>query len=71
MLRTMAHVLVEDMVEYDARPTRRTADIGLHGLSARYRLYETADGWVFLAAPAPSEWDALATALGVARRSRG
>ena len=63
MLRTMAHVLVEDMVEYDARPTRQTGDIGLHGLSARYRLYETADGWVFLAAPAASEWDDLVTAF--------
>ena len=39
------------------------SDVGLHGLSARYRLYETADGWVFLAAPSPSEWDALADAL--------
>src|SRR5215213_4982619 len=63
MLHTMAHVLVEDMVEYDGGPTRRTSDVDLHGLSARYRLYETADGWVFLAAPAPSEWDALSAAL--------
>src|SRR5215207_2993686 len=62
MLRTMAHVLVEDMVEYDGRPTRRTSDVGLHGLSARYRLYETADGWVFLAAPAASEWKDLVAA---------
>jgi crotonobetainyl-CoA:carnitine CoA-transferase CaiB-like acyl-CoA transferase len=63
MLRTMSHVLVEDMVEYDARPPRRTADPGLHGLAARYRLYETADGWVFLAAPAEAEWSALVGAL--------
>jgi crotonobetainyl-CoA:carnitine CoA-transferase CaiB-like acyl-CoA transferase len=63
MLLTMAHVLVEDMVEYDGRPTRLTSDAGLHGLSARYRLYETADGWVFLAAPAPGEWHDLVTAL--------
>jgi crotonobetainyl-CoA:carnitine CoA-transferase CaiB-like acyl-CoA transferase len=56
-------VLVEDMVEYDDRPARLMTDPGLHGLSARYRLYETADGWVFLAAPAPSEWDALVSAL--------
>jgi crotonobetainyl-CoA:carnitine CoA-transferase CaiB-like acyl-CoA transferase len=63
MLLTMAHVLVEDMVEYEGRPARLTSDPGLHGLAARYRLYETADGWVFLAAPAPSEWDALADAL--------
>jgi crotonobetainyl-CoA:carnitine CoA-transferase CaiB-like acyl-CoA transferase len=38
-------------------------DAGLHGLSARYRLYDTADGWVFLAAPAPSEWEDLVSAL--------
>jgi crotonobetainyl-CoA:carnitine CoA-transferase CaiB-like acyl-CoA transferase len=63
MLRTMAHVLVEDMVEYDGSPTRRTSDVGLYGLSARYRLYEAADGWVFLAAPAASEWDDLVAAL--------
>jgi crotonobetainyl-CoA:carnitine CoA-transferase CaiB-like acyl-CoA transferase len=63
MLRTMAHVLVEDMVQYDGRAERQTSDAGLHGLSARYRLYETADGWVFLAAPAASEWDDLVAAL--------
>jgi crotonobetainyl-CoA:carnitine CoA-transferase CaiB-like acyl-CoA transferase len=39
------------------------SDPGLHGLSARYRLYETDDGWVFLAAPAASEWDDLVSAL--------
>jgi crotonobetainyl-CoA:carnitine CoA-transferase CaiB-like acyl-CoA transferase len=63
MLRTMSHVLVEDMVDYDARPPRRGSDAGLHGLAARYRLYETADGWVFLAAPAAKEWNALVDAL--------
>jgi crotonobetainyl-CoA:carnitine CoA-transferase CaiB-like acyl-CoA transferase len=63
MLRTMAHVLAEDMVEYDGQPDRAVSDPGLHGLSARYRLYETADGWVFLAAPAPREWDELVVAL--------
>lgn len=63
MLLTMAHVLVEDMVEYQDRPARLTSDAGLHGLSARYRLYETGDGWVFLAAPAPGEWHDLMTAL--------
>ncbi len=63
MLLTMAHVLVEDMVEYEGRAPLAASDPGLHGLSARYRLYETADRWVFLAAPAPSEWDDLVSAL--------
>src|SRR5262249_37701796 len=49
MLLSRAHVLVEDMVEYDARPARLVTAPGLHGLAARYRLYEAADGWVFLA----------------------
>lgn len=63
MLLSMAHVLVEDMIEYDGRAPIAASDPGLHGLSARYRLYETADGWVFLAAPAASEWDDFVSAL--------
>jgi crotonobetainyl-CoA:carnitine CoA-transferase CaiB-like acyl-CoA transferase len=63
MLLSMAHVLVEDMVEYEGRAPMAASDPGLHGLSARYRLYETDDGWIFLAAPAPSEWDDLVSAL--------
>ena len=34
-----------------------------YGFSALYRLYETGDGWVFLAAPGPHEWLPLARAL--------
>ena len=63
MLSTMAHCLSEDMVEYAGRPPLRTPDHDLYGLDARYRLYETADGWVFLAAPADDDWDALATVM--------
>ncbi|HMD45872.1 MAG TPA: CoA transferase, partial [Acidimicrobiales bacterium] len=63
MLSTMAHALAEDMVEYDGRPDTPAPDPGLLGLGARYRLYRAAEGWVFLAAPAESEWAALADAL--------
>ncbi len=35
----------------------------MFGLNARYRLYEAADGWVFLAAPMPRDWEPLAAAL--------
>ena len=41
----------------------RGTDAGQYGINARYRLYETAEGWVFLAAGAPGEWAGLATAL--------
>ena len=40
------------------RPT-----IGLFGYGARYRLYQAADGWIYLAAPAEREWEALASAI--------
>jgi crotonobetainyl-CoA:carnitine CoA-transferase CaiB-like acyl-CoA transferase len=63
MLSTMAHCLAEDMVEYTDRMPIRTPDQDLFGLDARYRLYEAADGWVFLAAPAHDDWEALAGAL--------
>jgi crotonobetainyl-CoA:carnitine CoA-transferase CaiB-like acyl-CoA transferase len=63
MLSTAAHALSEDMVRYDGRPEVTTADPGLHGLGALYRLYETAEGWVFLAAPSAPEWQRLCGAL--------
>jgi crotonobetainyl-CoA:carnitine CoA-transferase CaiB-like acyl-CoA transferase len=63
MLYTMAQVLSEDMVEYDGRPEALTADAGLHGFSPLYRLYEAADGWVFLAAASEREWRSLKAAM--------
>ena len=57
MLSTMAHALSEVMVRYDGQPDAPTADAGLHGFGAGYRLYEAADGeWVFLAAVTARDW---------------
>ncbi|MCY3635629.1 MAG: CoA transferase [bacterium] len=63
MLTSMAHVLCEDCVDYEGRPPTPTADSQLYGLSADYRLYRAATGWVFLAAPSDHEWERLANAL--------
>jgi crotonobetainyl-CoA:carnitine CoA-transferase CaiB-like acyl-CoA transferase len=63
MLNTVAHAISEDMVEYNGRGAAPAADPDLLGLDARYRLYETADGWVFLAVPTDREVEALASAL--------
>jgi crotonobetainyl-CoA:carnitine CoA-transferase CaiB-like acyl-CoA transferase len=63
MLTSTAHALADDMVEYDGRPETAAPDVGLFGYSARYRLYQAADGWIYLAAPAEREWEALAAAL--------
>lgn len=63
MLTSTAHALADDMVEHDGRPETAAPDIGLFGYGARYRLYQAADGWIYLAAPAEREWEALASAL--------
>jgi crotonobetainyl-CoA:carnitine CoA-transferase CaiB-like acyl-CoA transferase len=63
MLNTVAHALSEDMVEYEGRSPAPSADAELLGFHALYRLYETAEGWIFLAAPTARDWERLATAL--------
>src|SRR6185503_15164574 len=57
-------------IAYADRPPRRVPDAMLHGFSPLYRLYETADGWLFLAAPKAREWDALAPMVGLADDAR-
>jgi crotonobetainyl-CoA:carnitine CoA-transferase CaiB-like acyl-CoA transferase len=63
MLTSTAHALADDMVEYSGRPPTAAPDVELFGYSARYRLYEAADGWIYLAAPGESEWAGLVSAL--------
>jgi crotonobetainyl-CoA:carnitine CoA-transferase CaiB-like acyl-CoA transferase len=59
MLTTVGQILSEDMIEYEGRPKAAVADPELHGFGPLYRLYESADGWIFLAAPKADEWEAL------------
>ncbi len=63
MLGTCTHALISRNTSYRDRPERPRADDELRGLGPLYRLYRAADGWVFLAAPAPGEWAPLAAAL--------
>ncbi|MFI5041029.1 MAG: CaiB/BaiF CoA transferase family protein [Acidimicrobiales bacterium] len=63
MLTSAAQALADDMVEYAGRPPTPAPDAELFGYGARYRLYESSDGWIYLAAPAEREWAALATSL--------
>jgi crotonobetainyl-CoA:carnitine CoA-transferase CaiB-like acyl-CoA transferase len=41
------------------------------GTSAAYRLYETQDGWIQVAAVQPGQWDALCRVLGVSDGAAG
>ena len=55
----------DDAVTYDGKPPVAQSDPELLGLNALYRLYQTGDGWVFLAATNDKERAALAATLGV------
>ncbi|GAA1867175.1 hypothetical protein GCM10009836_54480 [Pseudonocardia ailaonensis] len=59
MLAFAAHLNCEDVVRYADRPATPAVDPELFGLSARYRLYPTAAGWVFLSAARPEQRSAL------------
>ena len=54
----------EWFTRYEGRGARPLADKGQYGLSPFHRLYESADGWVYVAADTPDDRRALAAALG-------
>ncbi len=54
----------DDAVRYPGKVPIAQTDPDFHGLDALYRLYEAAEGWVFLAAPQQKEWLRLTAALG-------
>ena len=62
MLSTNASVNFEALMEHPAMAPSY-ADPDLLGFAALYRLYESQDGWVFLAVVNEREWDSLADAL--------
>jgi crotonobetainyl-CoA:carnitine CoA-transferase CaiB-like acyl-CoA transferase len=50
----------------DGTPSRRPkVDRGQHGFAPEYRLYETQEGWIQIAALHPEQWRALCAVLGV------
>jgi len=63
MVSTVAHAMSSEIVTYDGAPATPSPGVELRGFGARYRIYDTADGEVFLAAPGEPEWDTLADAL--------
>jgi crotonobetainyl-CoA:carnitine CoA-transferase CaiB-like acyl-CoA transferase len=58
-------VFSSDALLVDGEPVERPRlDRGQHGTDACYRLYETQDGWIQIAAVREPEWVALCGALG-------
>jgi crotonobetainyl-CoA:carnitine CoA-transferase CaiB-like acyl-CoA transferase len=64
MILGNAYSYSDDFNTYAGKPPVPASDPDQYGLGARYRLYRAAEGWVFVAAPRPNEWEALARALG-------
>jgi crotonobetainyl-CoA:carnitine CoA-transferase CaiB-like acyl-CoA transferase len=63
MLNTVAHALADHVVDFPGSPGPPAPGPDFRGPSALYRIYDAADGWVFLAVLQADEWDALAEAL--------
>lgn len=64
MMNSNVYCNSDDAFAYPGKPPRRIPGKEQFGLEATYRLYETADGWVFIAAQFDAEFAALAKALG-------
>lgn len=63
MVNLNAFANCEDFTRYAGKSELPLPDDDGYGLSALYRLYPTAQGWVFLAAPTQAEWEQLAGAI--------
>jgi crotonobetainyl-CoA:carnitine CoA-transferase CaiB-like acyl-CoA transferase len=63
MLGTVQQAMIAYNASYASRPAEMPADEQFFGMNALYRMYRAADGYVFLAAPLPREWPALAKAM--------
>jgi crotonobetainyl-CoA:carnitine CoA-transferase CaiB-like acyl-CoA transferase len=65
MLGTSMLAVQEHLTDYEGRPSPPQVDDLYLGYGALYRMYETSDGWVMLAAPSAHEWPDLVRTLGL------
>ncbi len=64
MMNSVVYCNSDDAFSYEGKPPRRNPDKAQLGLEATYRLYETADGWVFLAVPFDEDFAAFCRLIG-------
>jgi crotonobetainyl-CoA:carnitine CoA-transferase CaiB-like acyl-CoA transferase len=64
MMNSNVYCNSDDAFDFEGKPPRQVPDQAQLGLEATYRLYETAEGWVFLDARFDADFAALARALG-------
>jgi crotonobetainyl-CoA:carnitine CoA-transferase CaiB-like acyl-CoA transferase len=70
MLASNGLVASDDFLAYAGKPPRRLPDRDFCGMGPLYRLYETGEGWIFLACPQEKEWAPLCAALAEATGGR-
>lgn len=63
MLNTNVHVTAPAAITWPGAPDEPKVDAALKGLTALYRIYPAAEGYLFLAAPTDREWSKLVAAL--------
>jgi crotonobetainyl-CoA:carnitine CoA-transferase CaiB-like acyl-CoA transferase len=63
MMNSNVYCNSDDAFDYADKPPRRAPDQAQLGLEATYRLYETAEGWIFVAAQFDGEFARFASAL--------
>ncbi len=54
----------DDFIAYEGKPPRPTLDRDLYGLGPTWRLYEAAEGWVFLGLAVQPEWERFCEMAG-------
>ena len=65
MMLSNAMMMSADFIDYEGRPPHREVDAELNGLGPLYRLYQAAEGWVFVAAPSARDFERLCVALAI------
>ena len=63
MLCSNMYANSDEIIDYAGRPAPPRVDADVRGLGPLYRLYDTADGWVFLACLRRKEWQEFCRAI--------
>ena len=63
MLQANAWANADEAYDYRDRPPYNLPDAECYGLNALYRLYQTKEGWVFLACLSDREWNTFTSAI--------
>lgn len=63
MLNSGVHMMSSHAVNWPGQPPTRLVDAEFRGLGALYRIYDAAEGYVFLAAPSQEDWLRLCDAM--------